>query len=219
MKRISLNPTHIGYLLVILIFSLVISSTPFAHARFTKTTCVGTECIQQNALGAWCYIPVSTLTRATSCNGGTDESTDFATVLEVNLAQTLSIAYYNGVDNTFLGGANYPISATPGIIRLCASGRSGDGNLQTLCVNAVADNAFANSPYCHVLRGQNNVSDGCYDPNEVVQSPAITTSFGINGGSPTVTVTVTVTRSSGARINTVLTLGVLLLAIMVGIAC
>jgi hypothetical protein len=217
MKIISSNPSHIGYLLVVLIFSLVVSSTPFAHARFTTTTCVGTECIQQNAGGAWCYIPVSGLTRATSCNGGSDESTDFATVLEVHLAQTLSIAYYNGVDNTFLGGANYPISATPGIIRLCASGRSGDGIVQTLCVNAVADNAFANSPYCHALRSQNNVSDGCYDPNEVVQSPAITTSFGINGGSPTVTVTVT--RSSGARINTVLTLGMLLLAIMVGIAC
>ena len=193
------------------------SSTSFAHARFTKATCVFTECIQQNAAGAWCYIPISGLTRATSCNGGDDESTDFATVLEVHLAQSLSIAYYNGVDNTLLRGANYPISATPGIVRLCASGMSGDGNLQTLCVNAVADNAFANRPYCHVLRGQNNVSDGCYNPNEVVHPPTLTTSYASFGGSPTVTVTVT--RSSDARINTVLTLGVLLLAIMVGVAC
>lgn len=132
------------------------------------------------------------------------------------MAQTLFIAYYYGVDNTSLGGANYPIPANPGVIRLCASGRSGNGNLQTLCVNAVADNAFANSPYSHVLRGQNNVSDGCYQPNEVVQCPTITTSYascGITGRSPTVTVTDT--RSSGARINTVLTIGVLLLAVMI----
>lgn len=216
MKRIPSNPSHIGYLIVVLIFFLVVSSTPFAHARFTTATCVYTECIQQNAAGAWCYILVSGLTRDTSCNGDGNESPEFATVLEVHLAQSLSIAYYNGVDNTFLGGANYPISATPGIIRLCASGMSGDGNLQTLCVNAVADNAFANRPYCHVLRGQNNVSDGCYNPNQVVHPPTITTPYASFGGP---TVTVTVTRSSDARINTVLTLGALLLATIIGVAC
>ena len=120
----------------------------------------------------------------------------------------------NGVDNT---GADYPIPANQGIIRLCASGMSSDGNLQTLCVNAVADNAFVISPNYHILRGRNSVSDGCYQPNEVVQCPTITASYpscGITGGSPTVTVT----RSGGATINTVLTLGVLLLAIMVGVA-
>lgn len=218
MKRISSNPSQIGNLIVVLIFFLVVSSTPspFAHARFTTATCVYTECIQQNAAGAWCYILVSGLTRDTSCNGDGNESPEFATVLEVHLAQSLSIAYYNGVDNTFLGGANYPISATPGIIRLCASGMSGDGNLQTLCVNAVADNAFANRPYCHVLRGQNNVSDGCYNPNQVVHPPTITTPYASFGGP---TVTVTVTRSSDARINTVLTLGALLLATIIGVAC
>ena len=98
------------------------------HARFTQTTCwtgENTECIQQNTRGSWCYVPTSGLTTATTCTGS---SADFASVLEAHLAQGLSTAYYSGIDNTLLGGGDYPIPSNPGVIRLCVSGRSGDEN-------------------------------------------------------------------------------------------
>lgn len=131
------------------------------HARFTQTTCwtgENTECNEQNTRGSWCYVPTSGLTIATTCTG---TSADFASVLEVHLAQGLSVAYYSGIDNALLGGGDYPIPSNPGVIRLCMSGRSGDGNPYTLCVNALADNAFGNHPYCQVIRGQENVTDVC----------------------------------------------------------
>jgi hypothetical protein len=146
------------------------------HARFTKTTCwtgqdiENASCIQQNAAGAWCFIPnIRPGLVATSCTGG---YADFATVLEVHLAQGLSVAYYNGIDNSLLGGADYSIPSNPGIIRLCLSGQSGDGNYQTQCLNALADNTFGAGLYCVVIRGQNNVTDGCYTPNVVVHTPS-----------------------------------------------
>ena len=147
------------------------------HARFTKTTCwtgMNTACIQQNAAGAWCFIPnVAGGIVATSCTGADSYTdADFATVLEVHLAQGLSVAYYNGIGNSLLGGADYPIPSNPGVIRLCASGQSGDGNYLTACMNALADNTFGASSYCDVIRRQKNVTDGCYSPDVVVHSPS-----------------------------------------------
>ena len=161
-------------LLLSLLASYYVAPT---HARFTKTTCYNdgnTACIQQNAAGTWCYIPdVSPRLVTTSCTGTNSISdANFATVLEVHLAQGLSVAYYNGIDNSLLGGANYSIPSNPGVIRLCVSGQSGDGNYQTVCMNTVADNTFFASSYCEVIRGQKNVTDGCYSPNVVVHSPS-----------------------------------------------
>ena len=152
------------------------------HARFTKTTCWNsqkTACIQQNAAGAWCYIPnVADGQVGTSCTGTSGfTGADFATVLDVHLAQGLSVAYYNGIDNSLLGGADYLIPSDPGVIRLCASGQAGDGSDQTICVNAMDDNTFGGSPYCNVMRSQKNVTDGCYTPNVVVPSPSSITSY------------------------------------------
>ena len=151
------------------------------YARFTRTTCwtnQNTACIQQNAAGAWCYVPnVYDGQVGTSCTGTSHfTATDFATVLEVHLAQGLSVAYYNGIDNSLLGGSDYSIPSNPGVIRLCASGQDGDGSDQTICVNALADNTFAGSPYCNVMSGQKNVTDGCYSPNGIVHSPSSITS-------------------------------------------
>ena len=155
------------------------------HARFTQTTCwtgENTECIQQNTRGSWCYVPTSGLTTATTCTGG---SADFASVLEAHLAQGLSTAYYSGIDNTLLGGGDYPIPSNPGVIRLCVSGRSGDEKPQTLCVNALADNALGNHPYCQVIRGQENVTDGCYAPVVVAHSPSSVVSDPVLGSYST----------------------------------
>lgn len=155
------------------------------HARFTQTTCwtgENTECNEQNTRGSWCYVPTSGLTIATTCTG---TSADFASVLEVHLAQGLSVAYYSGIDNALLGGGDYPIPSNPGVIRLCMSGRSGDGNPYTLCVNALADNAFGNHPYCQVIRGQENVTDGCYASVVAAHGPSSVVSVPVSGSSST----------------------------------
>ena len=129
------------------------------QGRFNLETCWGKDCIKQNGEGTWCYFPPAGETRATVCSSG---GVDFTTVLGVHRRQGLSIAYYNGVDNTLLGGADWPLPANPGVVRLCVSGATGAGTYQTLCVNAVADNTLSNSPYCQVALGQDNVTDGCY---------------------------------------------------------
>jgi hypothetical protein len=111
-------------------------------------------------------------------------------VLNVHLNQGLSIAYYNGIDNALLGGADYslPAPANMPIIRLCVSGQAGDGYYyETICVNAVADNVLANTPYCEVALGQKQVTDGCYVPNVTWTAPsstgAATYTAGAYGGS------------------------------------
>ena len=159
------------------------------HARFTKTTCwigLNTACIQQNAAGAWCFIPNAAEGQPATCTGNNKfANADFATVLEVHLAQGLSVAYYNGIDNSLLGGADYDIPSNPGVIRLCASGQAGDGSDLTICVNALADNTFG-GPNCQVLLGQKNVTDGCYSPNVVAHSPSstISSSGSVSTSSP-----------------------------------
>ena len=159
------------------------------HARFTRTTCwynEGYDCVQRNAAGTWCYIPNISGGGATACTGPISPTdADFASVLAVHLAQGLSIAHYNGIDNSFLGGANYSIPADPGIIRLCVSGQSGDGGYQTLCQNAADDNSLG-GPNCQVVLGQKNVTDGCYPPDvDVLSSSSIISSPGsVSTSSP-----------------------------------
>lgn len=156
---------------------LVALSISAVLGRFTQPTCWYNLCVQQNAAGTWCYIPQSGDTRATTCTGS---GADMATVLDVHLRQGLSIAYYNGVGNEFLGGASYSLPANHGIIRLCVSGRAGDGNYETLCVDASADNVLSGSPYCQVALPQDNVTDGCYDPHANFKgntNPTATTTF------------------------------------------
>jgi hypothetical protein len=78
--------------------------------------------------------------------------------MEVHSPQRLSIAFYNGVDNAFLGGANFSVPT---------------------------------NDLCEVAR-QQNVTDGCYNPNTAVKSPA-----------PSMTLTTVVEgRSSGTVVYT-----------------
>jgi len=172
----------------------------FAHlalAAFTQTTCRGNNCIQRNSAGTWCYAPASGATRATTCIG---DSADFASVLEVHLAQGRSIAYYNGADNTqYPGGADWSVPESPGVIRLCMSGRSGDGNYQTTCVNAAADNALPQGgPSCVVIRSQVVVTDGCYTPDVI--PPLITGSLTPSVVEQVKTATKTVTTVATATV-------------------
>lgn len=88
--------------------------------------------------------------------------------MDIHRKQGLSIAYYSGADNTRLGGADYSVPANPGILRLCVSGKTGDGtSFQTLCQNVVTDNDItgaSGTPWCMLALGQDAVEDGCYTP-------------------------------------------------------
>jgi len=159
----------------VLLFSILQTSV----ALFSQPTHWGWVSVQKNGYGTWCYLPSANAVRTVACDGA---SSDFATVLDVHLNQGLSIAYYNGVDNTFLGGANYtlPVGANMPVIRLCVSGLAGDGYYyETICVNAIADNQLENSPYCEVALVQKQVTDGCYMPDAV--RSASTSSSGVAG--------------------------------------
>lgn len=146
-----------------------------ALARFTLETCWGKDCILRTPQNTLCFIP-SAAVAATQC---TQTHADFASVLKVHLGQDLSIAYYNGVDNTRLGGIDYTVPGDGSIIRLCLSGQAVDGSFATLCLNAVGDNRLEGSSWCEVGLVPKAVSDGCY--STAVTSTATTTAYK-NGG-------------------------------------
>jgi len=94
-------------------------------------------------------------------------------VMAVHLKQGLSIAYYSGVDNALLGGADFPFPASGGIVRICMSGKAGDGSFQTFCENIHQDNdiyGVTGDPFCIIAVGQDFVTDGCYVPESKVVS-------------------------------------------------
>ena len=113
----------------------------------------------QTAAGL-CYVPDGT-TAITPCSGY--GHADLATVFQAHLKQDLSIAYYNGVDNTRLGGVDFNVPTDGTIIRLCLSGLATRGDYWTLCLDAVGDNELAGSPVsCKLRQAPASVSDGCY---------------------------------------------------------
>lgn len=187
-----------------LILPVILAVSTLTAARFTQTTCWGNNCVQKNSAGTWCYIPAAGATRATTCTGA---AVDFANVLEAHLAQGLSVAYYNGAGDSFLGGADSEIGDNPGVVRLCMSGQSGDGNFQTTCVNVSADNTIPTTGGCTVIAAQREVTDGCYDPNmnvpdaltaEITPPPGVTVTRPASTAMTTSIVYVTQTQSSSA---------------------
>ncbi|KAF6748436.1 hypothetical protein DFP72DRAFT_1146108 [Ephemerocybe angulata] len=210
----------------VLLLAVIITTVA---ASFTQTTCWANNCIQLNTKGTWCYIPAAGATRATTCTG---PSADYAGVLEKHLEQGLSVAYYNGAGDSFVGGAGYSIPDTPGVIRLCMSGQSGDGNFQTTCVNVAADNTIPTTGGCTVIRAQRNVTDGCYDPNftglsTLTPTPSSTppstvtsTKTAVSTTSVTVTTTTITQAQNGAlpfsQFPGLLALGTIFLALLYG---
>jgi len=184
----------------------------FVHGRFTTTACYWDNCVQQNTQGRWCYSPDPEMSgTAITCNGDYRRDVTMAAVVAVHIKQGLSVAYYSGVDNAFLGGADFPFPASGGIIRLCASGKAGDGSLQTLCSNVHADNVVnvpgSGDPVCIVAVGQTNVTDGCYSP-EPTPVPVATTLVAVNPSSGTTSQAlspVTPTTTLGAAITSTIT--------------
>lgn len=112
--------------------------------------------------------PWSGITKATTCTGGNGIS-----LLCLKPSWRKVYLSHNAVVLiTPCLAAGYPIPPNPGGIRLCASGRSGDGNVQTLCVNALDDNSFGGDPSCPVIKSQTNVTDECYVLIVVIQNPS-----------------------------------------------
>lgn len=144
------------YVLFILLFQTYTSIAAFTKpARWPNSNLI----IQKNSAGAWCFLPVSGETTALSCKGS---QADLQGTLDAHMHQNLSIAYYNAIDNVQRGGATWSLPTTGEIIRLCASGKGGDGVIQTICLNVAADDTFYGTPYCEVAIGPRVVSDGCY---------------------------------------------------------
>lgn len=163
------------------------------HGLFTKTSCYGGNCVQQDSQGRWCYVPDPRSSSDVTCKGGYARDASMNAVMAVHLKQGLSIAYYSGVDNALLGGADFPFPSSGGIVRICVSGKAGDGSYQTFCENIHQDNdiyGVTGDPFCIIAVGQDLVSDGCYVPESgvvVVPSTGSTILQTISGaGSTTV---------------------------------
>ncbi|KAF5332660.1 hypothetical protein D9611_005197 [Ephemerocybe angulata] len=180
---------------------LVLLQCQVSLASFTSNACwLDTRrCIQRVASGAFCFVPVAKETTTTLCNAA---SADFQAVLDVHRSQSLSIAYYDGVTNRQLGGTDWAIPPTPGVYRLCASGRAGNGELQTICTNADKDNVFNGNPACLVIGGPETVSDGCYDAVQAAPAATTTTTSTTSATSTSSTTTTTTTSSTSSTSTT-----------------
>ena len=155
---------------VVLILLLAFQFT-FVHGLFTKTSCYGSNCVQQDSQGRWCYVPDPRSSTDVTCKGGYARDASMSAVMAVHLKQGLSVAYYSGVDNSLLGGADFPFPSSGGIVRICVSGKAGDGSYQTFCENIHQDNdiyGLTGDPFCIIAVGQDFVSDGCYVPESGV---------------------------------------------------
>ena len=161
------------HVVFVLLFAFRFSSV---HGLFTKTSCYGSNCVQQDSQGRWCYVPDPRSSSDVTCKGGYARDATMSAVMAVHLKQGLSIAYYSGVDNALLGGVDFPFPSSGGIVRICLSGKAGDGSYQTFCENIHQDNdiyGLTGDPFCIVAVGQDVVSDGCYVPESgVVVAPS-----------------------------------------------
>jgi hypothetical protein len=110
-------------------------------ARFTLDTCCIkiNDCVLRTTQRSMCFVPDGTVA-ITPCSGA--GHADLATVFQTHLQQDLSIAYYNGLDNTRLGGVDFNVPSDGSIVRLCLSGEAVGGSYWTLCLNAVGDNVL-----------------------------------------------------------------------------
>jgi len=156
-------------LLILCSFSIL----PAVSSRFNLPTCWGEGaaewCVVRGANGTWCahpsrsYVHPSTRTRRCDAQSA-HNSPDFTLAMQAHLQQGRSIGYYSGVDNTFLGGFEYPIPANPGITRVCVSGIAADGSGVSMCGNAVEDNAWSMAGgYCVVQERPTKWLDGCFE--------------------------------------------------------
>lgn len=162
----------------ILIFFLALLAVP-SHCAFTLPTTVpyAKDAVQQNTAGTWCFYPATKNVHNLACSGvRSDQRTEFTSVLNAHLNQTISIGYY-ALDDSRLGGAEWVLTTTAGPVRICLSGRAGDGTYETRCGNVDADNSLGNDSgrICRLAVGQTAVKDGCYEPGQKpYASPAIT---------------------------------------------
>ncbi|KIM36516.1 hypothetical protein M413DRAFT_288054 [Hebeloma cylindrosporum] len=185
---------------------LLLSQLTAVHGLFTKTSCYGSNCVQQDSQGRWCYVPDSRSSSDVTCKGGYSRDASMSAVMAVHLKQGLSIAYYSGVDNALLGGADFPFPPSGGIIRICLSGKAGDGTYQTFCENIHQDNdiyGLTGDPFCIIAVGQDLVSDGCYVPESgVVVAPSSGSTISQTTGSTTTGASTPITKTVSGNLVT-----------------
>ena len=187
------------------LFTLLALQCTSVHGLFTKTSCLGSNCVQQDSQGRWCYVPDPRSSSDVTCKGGYARDASMSAVMAVHLKQGLSIAYYSGVDNALLGGADFPFPSSGGIVRICVSGKAGDGSYQTLCENIHQDNdiyGLTGDPYCIIAVGQDFVSDGCYVPESGV---VVVPSTSSPSTSSTILQTISAAGSTTVRSSTPIT--------------
>jgi hypothetical protein len=152
------------------IFILLIATPLLCRSAFNNASdpnwCWSNNCVEEKSPGHICYFPAANQTNATSCSGGHDLDSSYQSVVDIHLAQSLSIAYYMPLTNVKLGGVNYSLStlAPNTSITICLSGQVGSGGAyQTLCEPADVDNDITEpGPFCQIAIAQHYVSDGCY---------------------------------------------------------
>jgi len=185
-----------------IVFILYAFKFDVAHGLFTQTSCWLSNCIRQNSQGRWCYAPSPQSTSNVACSREFSCDRSMSAVMAFHLKQGLSIAYYSGVDNVLLGGADFPFPASGGFIMLCASGKAGDGNFQTLCQRVHQDNdiyGVPGDPWCLVSLDQDFVLDGCYVPRSGVVS--------LNSASSSNSQTISSSLQTTSPIASTMTLG------------
>ncbi|KAF8157238.1 hypothetical protein B0H34DRAFT_798532 [Crassisporium funariophilum] len=136
---------------------------PSTLAAFTTTTRFGSDYVEQNAAGTWCYYPAALQPRSidVACVG---KAAEFAAAMDAHLNLTTTINYFDAsLDRR--GGPEWPVDTTVGKIYLCLSGRGGDGSYLTECALSRRDNTFGAYTDCKIEASQQRVTDGCYEPN------------------------------------------------------
>jgi hypothetical protein len=147
-----------------------------ASLYYVPTSVLSKDAVQPNAAGTWCYYPSTKNVHNIACSGDrNDQQLEFNTVLHAHLNQTISIGYY-ALDNSRLGnGAEWVLTTTAGQVRICLSGKDGDGYYETRCGDVTADNSLK---LCRLAQSQTAVTDGCYEPGQPYASPAVKPSSG-----------------------------------------
>jgi len=152
------------------LFPLLFVATLPVNGAFTRPARWKLDNIEQTYAGSWCYRP-----GASSPSHGHCINSTLKMVLNAHIKNShgpgLSIAYYDLVDGSVLGGAgwtNWDIVVLP--VGVCMSGQVDgvDDAYTTTCRFTTTDNDHdtpaSHLTDCAVNRAQLRVADGCYTP-------------------------------------------------------
>jgi len=151
-----------------LLFLLFVAALP-ADTAFTRPARWKLDDIEQTYAGSWCYRPGASSNSRGHCSNSTLKG-----LLHVHIKNDhgagLSIAYYDPVDGSAIGGASWASWDTVALpVGVCMSDQvDGLEACTTTCRFSIADNDH-DTPSSHlwecaVNQAQLRVADGCYTP-------------------------------------------------------